>query len=193
MENKAQKQYTKNGQLFKRFLHTKIGARLGYLFGISGYNRIDVVITDNEGKPIKTGHAYNSRVNVGAALTAYLISGTNLGSLSSPGYARYIALSTSTLTPAAGDTTLSGETSATGLGRALGTAGTWTAATTLDGVASYILNKSFVNSSGGSVTINSAAIFDAATSGNMFVEANLGLSYAIANGNGITINWTINL
>jgi len=193
METNKQKQYTKWGGFIKKILHTKIGAFLGYNLGVSGYNRIDVVLTDENGKVKKVGHSFNARVNAGAALCASLISGTTLGGISSPGAAKYIALSTSSLTPAKTDTTLTGESAATGLARALATAGTYTLPATLDGAASYVLSKSFTNSSGGAVTIVSTAIFDAATSGNMFVEGNLASSYSVAIGDSLTINWTINL
>jgi len=194
METNKQKQYTKWGGFIKKILHTKIGAFLGYNLGVSGYNRIDVVLTDENGKVKKVGHSYNSRVDVGAALCAYLQCGTNLGSLSSPNYAKYIALQdTGVLSPAHTDTTLSHECVAAGLTRALATAGTWTAATALDGVASFILSKSFTNSSGGSVTVYGAGIFDAASSGNMYVEGNFTSSYSIANLYSMTVNWTINI
>lgn len=184
MKNTIPKQYTKN--LTHWLLHTKIGAWIGYHLGISGYNRVDVLIN---GKPVS--HTYNSRTNKGAALTASLMSGSALGGISTPLPPLYIALSTSSLTPAAGDTTLTGETSASGLGRAVGTAGTYSAPGALDGSASYIVSKTF--SAGATATIVSAALFDAVSTGNLFVEANLSTSASVNSGDSLTINWTINV
>lgn len=185
-------QHSPLGTLLKRFLHTKIGARIGFYLGISGFNVIEMTIIRKDGtrKVIRT---FNSRVNKGAALTASLMSGSSLGGISSPLPPIYIALSTSTLTPAAGDTTLSGETSATGLARALGTVGGYSAPGALDGAASYTVSKTFTNSSGGSVTINSAALFDASSSGNLFVEGNLSSSAVLANGDQLIVTWTVNV
>lgn len=184
MNTTTPKQYTKN--LIHWFLHTKVGAWIGYHIGISGYNRIDVLIN---GKPIS--HSFNSRTNKGAALTGSLMSGSSLGSISSPLPPLYIALSTSSLTPAAGDTTLTGETAASGLARAIGTAGSYSAPGALDGSASYIVSKTFA--AGATATIQSAALFDAASTGNLFVEANLSSSASVNNGDSLTINWTINV
>ena len=187
-------QYSKFGQIIKKFLHTKIGAYIGYYSGLSGFNQIETHIIRANGKVERLSPTFNSRVNAGAALCASLISGTTLGGISSPAAAKYIALSTSSLSPAYGDTTLSGETAATGLARTLGTAGSYTSpGTTLDGAASYTLTKTFTNTSGGSVTIVSAAIFDATSTGNMFVEANLSSSAALANNDSLAITWTVNL
>ncbi len=221
-------QYSALGQLLKKFLHTGLGARVGFYIGLKGFNRIEATQFKflrflNEGDRILPGEmprvwertdergnvverrmaaykyvgtrfafSFNSRVDAGAALTASLLSGTTLGGLTSPLPAKYIALSTSSLTPAKTDTTLLGETAASGLARALGAAGSYVAPSVLDGAASYILSKTFTNTSAGSVTILSAAIFDAVSTGNMFVEGNLSTSAVLAINDQITINWTVN-
>lgn len=182
-------QHSKSGILIKKFLHTKLGAFIGFHAGISGFNRIDMTVT--KGDKVTIGHSYNSRVNAGAALTASLLSGSTLGGISSPSPAKYIALSTSTLTPASGDTTLSGETAVSGLTRVSATTGSYTAPVSLDGSASYVLSNTFT--AGGSATILSAAIFDAASSGNMLVEGNLATSAPLGTGDTVAISWTINL
>lgn len=164
---------------------------MAYYMGISGFNRLDSYITRTNGTVERLWPSFNSRVDVGAALCASLISGTTLGGISSPLTAKYIALSTSSLTPAKGDTTLTGETSSSGMGRALATAGTYTAPASLDGAASYVLTKTFTAS--GSITIVSSAMFDAVSTGNMLAEANLTSSAALANGDTLTIQWAVNL
>lgn len=211
----APMQYRGIGQLLKRFLHTKIGAAVGYYAGISGFNRIDAKVSKfvcENNRPLRKGEflssmgggkvgiyragksifSFNARVDKGAALTASLLTGTSLGSISSPLPPLYIALSTATLTPAKTDTTLASETVVAGLGRALGTVANYTAPSTLDGAASYTLSKVFTLT-GAATTIVSAAIFDAVSTGNMFVEANLSSSAVMATGDQLTITWTINL
>lgn len=216
MEQRTPLQYSKFGSLLKSFLHTRIGAAIGYYAGISGFNRIDAQVAKFQGpynRPLKRGEftrfigdtqelgiyrnqraifSFNARVDKGAALTASLLSNTALGSISSPSYPVYIALSTATLTPAKTDTTLTSETVVAGLTRAIGTVGNYTAPSVLDGAASYTLSKVFTLT-GTSTTIVSAAIFDAASVGNMFVEANLSSSAAMSTGDQLTITWTINL
>lgn len=183
-------QYSATGRLIKKFLHTKLGAYVGYKAGISGFNRVDVVHTRN-GVLMNVSHSYNSRVNVGAALNASLISGTTLGGISSPLPPKYIALSTNSLTPAAGDTTLSGETAVSGLTRASGSSGSYVAPVSLDGGASYTVSNTFT--AGGGATIVSSALFDAVSAGNMFAEANLSTSTTLATGDLMQVTWTVNL
>ena len=65
--------------------------------------------------------------------------------------------------------------------------------TTLDGACSYTVTKTFTNTSGGSVTVVSAALFDAVSTGNMFVEANLSSSAVMATNDTLAITWGINL
>lgn len=187
-------QFSKYGNLLKSFLHTKLGARIGFMLSIRGFNRVGVVHTSAvTGKQTFLGFAYNSRVNKGADLTASLLSGTSFNSIASPLPPKYIALSTSVLTPAASDTTLSGETAVSGLIRALGTQGVYTGPTTLDGAASYQVTKTFTNTTAGIVTINSAALFDAVTVGNLFVEANLSIAAPMQVNDTLAVTWQINL
>lgn len=181
------------GLLLSRFLHTKLGTKIGFFLGISGYNQIEVVLRDSEGRVKSLSRSYNARTDKGAALVASLLAGTALGSISSPAAPVYMALSTSTLTPAKTDTTLTGETAAAGLARAVATPGTYTAPASLDGGASYVLSKTFTNTSGGLVTVVSAGVFDAASAGNMMLEGNLSSSAAVQPSDALTLNWTVNL
>ncbi len=225
-EVKAPLQYSSNKYIlaFKKFIHTKIGARIGFMLGLRGFNRMQAVHSkfqrfhDFSSKPLKTGEfiqkikiatgemklavftkstrfefAYNSRVNKGGDLAASLLAATSFNSISSPLTPKYIALSTSTLTPDKTDTTLTGETAASGLARAAGTIGGYTGPATLDGACSYTVSKTFTNTSAGAVTVVSAALFDAASTGNLFVEANLSSSAVMAINDTLAITWTINL
>lgn len=184
MQTKTPKQHKRS--FIKVFLHTKLGAFIGFSLGISGFNKLCVY---KNGK--RVSYAFNSRVRKGGDLTASLMTGASQNSISSPLPPLYIALSTSSLTPGNTDTTLTGETSASGLGRALGSVGSYTTPSVLDGACSYILSKAFT--SGATATITSAAIFDAVSTGNLFVEANLSPSTPVVSGDVLTVNWTINL
>ena len=156
MEIKEKKplEYTRLGQFIKK---------IGFNLGFKGINRVEAIHTRN-GKVLNKSFSYNSRVNKGADLIASLITGVSQNSIVTPLPPKYIALSTSVLTPAYTDTTLTGETSVSGLARALGT-----------------------------TTVASAALFDAASTGNMFVEANLTTPLSMATNDTIQINWTIQL
>lgn len=184
-------QYSPLGILFKKLLHTKLGARIGFMIGISGFNTIEAIHM-RDGKVVKKIRSFNSRVDKGGDLTASLLSGTSFNSISSPLPPKYIALSTSSLTPAHTDTTLSGETSNSGVARALGTQGSYTGPASLDAACSYTVTKTFTCGAT-PTTVVSAALFDAASTGNLFVEANLSSSAAMAAGDTLAITWTINL
>lgn len=191
MKNKTPFQYSTFGRIIKKFLHTKLGAKIGFALGISGFNQIRAVITRKNGFVEPVIASYNSRVNKGADLIASLITGAAQNSISSPLPPKYIALSTSTLTPAKTDTTLTGETAVSGLTRGTGTQGSYTGPSSLDGAASYTVSNTFT--AGGSATIVSAALFDAASTGNLFVEGNLAASAVLASGDQLSITWTVNL
>lgn len=183
-------QYNFLGQIIKLFLHTKLGAYLGYIAGIHGFNRLEMQIIRNNGFVEPVSASFNSRVDAGAALVAALLT-NNSFSITSPSYPKYLALSTSSLTPAKGDTTLSGETAVSGLTRTAGTFQGYNAPSSLDAGASYQLTNTFT--AAGSATIVSAAIFDAASTGNMLVEANLATSAVLLSGDKLTVTWTINI
>ncbi len=173
--------------MIKKLLHTKAGAYLGFKLGVRGYNRVEAIFNG------KSSYSYNARVNKGADLMASLFSGTSLNSITSPLPPKYIALSTSVLTPAAGDTTLSGETAVSGLARSVGTIGGYTGPVSLDGGASYTITKTFTAGVTGPTVIQSTGLFDAASTGNLCAEANLSSSYSLGNGDTLQIVWTVNL
>jgi hypothetical protein len=194
MNTKIPFQFSKYGNLIKSFLHTKIGARIGFYLKIKGFNRVAVVHTSAKtGKQKFLGYAYNSRVTKGGDLIASLITGVSFNGITSPLPPKYVAVSTNTLTPLLTDITLSGETALSGLARAAGTQSGYVAPTVLDGAASYNVVYTFTNNSGSPITLVSSALFDAATSGNMFAEANLSSSATLQVTDTLTITWTVNL
>ncbi len=218
MQTKAPMQYSPAGQIIKRFLHTKIGAFIGFHLGVSGFNRIETKIArfqrywlgeilkkgeflqtiERENGEILTGVyklpktrvAFNSRVDAGAAITASLMSGSTLGGISSPAAPKFIAVSPTTLTPAKGDTTLSGELAVNGFTRAAATAGGYVTPASLDGAASFTQTKTFTAT--GTQTVASAALFDASSTGNMFVEGNFASSATLSTNDTLTVTWTVN-
>jgi len=135
---------------------------------------------------------WNSRTNSGAQWQATAMSG--VAGTTSNGPATFVALSSAVITPAAADTTLSGEITSgqnSGLARAQGTAGSYTAPASLGASASYQITKTFT--SAGTTTVNSAALFDAASGGNLFVEAVLSPAATLASGDSIALTWSVNI
>lgn len=133
--------------------------------------------------------SFNSRVDAGASWQAGVM-GSAAGVPSA-----YIALSTATLTPAKGDTTLASEivsgTNA-GLARALATYQSYTVPSALNAAASYQEYKLFTTSA--AATVVSAAQFTASSGGSLFVEANLATSATLGAANDqLAITWTVNI
>ncbi len=185
-------------KLIQKILHTPyFGPMIGFYLGIKGFNRVKANIVRINGnlsmfdRFLNMMPSFNSRVNIGGDLIGSLITGTSLNSIVSPLPPKYIALAdTSTITAAATDTTLAHETAVSGLTRALGTEGGYVRPTTLDGAASYTVTKTFT--AGATGTIYAAALFDASSAGNMFVEANLSSSATLNSGDTLAITWTVN-
>ena len=182
-------QYTLVGEVIRKLLKFKIVKHLCFSLGLKGFNRIGWQV-ERKGKIVQSGFTYNSRVDKGADLSASLLAGESFNSITTPLPPKYIALSTSELTPAAGDETLTGETSVSGLARAVGAIQSYTGPASLDAAASYIVYKAFTNA-GATTTIESSALFD--STGNMFVEANLDSSATLEVDDLLKISWTINL
>lgn len=193
METKTPIQYSKSvlTKLLKKFFGTSFGKKMAFYLKIRGFNRVFVQHI-REGKVIGTTVSYNDRVDKGADLQGSLMSGQSLNSITSPLPPVYVAVSSSTLTPAKGDTTLTGELSGDGLDRAIGTVQNYIAPTVLDGAASYDVYKQFTYSGAGA-TARSAALFDASSSGNMFVEDNFAADATLASGDLLEITWSVNI
>jgi hypothetical protein len=217
----AQRSNSLWARVVRKALRTQIGKHVAFIVGLRGFNRVqrqilrfqgiyagqklafDQFLMDHsQNEDIPEGESwiysqpeldfvYNSRVDVGAADQASIMSNHTFGSLTSPTFPVYIALSTSSLTPAHGDTTLSGETAVSGLTRAAATPQNYVAPASLDAAASYDLYHQFT--AGGSATIQSTALFDASSSGNMFAEVNFASSATLASGDILQVTWTVNI
>ena len=189
-------------KLAKRFLKTQAGKHIAFTLGIKGFDRVGYSLIkfkgyDKDGnkvyaKPSLFQFSYNARVDKGAAQQASLMSGATLGGISTPLPGKYIALSTSSLTPAKGDTTLTGETAVAGIARVAGTVQNYVAPSVVDGAASYDIYNQFTLTGAGT-TVVSSALFDAVSTGNMFAEANFGSSAVMATNDILQVTWTVNI
>ena len=94
----------------------------------------------------------------------------------------YIALTNTAITPNATDTSLSGEITANGLSRALGTV------THTSNATSYTLANTFTAT--GTQAAQAAAILNASSSGTMCFE-NTFTQASLASGDTLTVTWTI--
>ena len=154
-------------------------------FGTLRHNTIVGVIERANGSIEHIAPVTNSRVDAGANFVANQISGT------SAAVANYMALSATTLTIAKTDTTLSGEITTNGCARALAAYGNYIAPATLNGTASYTLTYQWTATA--SQTVNSVAVFNAASAGTMLVEANLSQTYALNNGDKLSVVYTFSI
>jgi hypothetical protein len=121
-----------------------------------------------------TGH--NLRVNAGINWQYNQMAGTTAAACT------YIALTNTAITPAATDTSLSGEISTNGLARALATA------THTSNATSYTLAYTFTAS--GTQAAQAAAILNASSSGTMCFENTFTQASLVANDT-LTVTWTI--
>ena len=134
-------------RIAKALLHRQFGKGVAFFAGLKGFDQMvavqlkflreydggklgrgEQIVKGEDGQdrvyasPKRVALADNARVNNGAAQQASLMSGSALGSIVTPLPAIYIALSTASLTPAKGDTTLTSETVVAGIARALAAA-----------------------------------------------------------------------
>ncbi len=121
-----------------------------------------------------TGH--NLRTNAGINWQEGQMAGTTAA------VCTYIALTNTAITPNATDTSLSGEITANGLSRALGTV------THTSNATSYTLANTFTAT--GTQAAQAAAILNASSSGTMCFE-NTFTQASLASGDTLTVTWTI--
>ncbi|MCS4538086.1 MAG: hypothetical protein HYY67_04420 [Thaumarchaeota archaeon] len=152
---------------------------------VSGWVKVQVV---REGKVIYFQEGHNLITNQGIDIIAkQLIAGTNASVKANPLGTTYIALTTTAITPAAGDTTLSGEITTNGLQRAEGVYNHANSTSTI------IVKKTFT-ASGSFTAVQAAGLFNSntASSAGMLAE-NTFSSVNLISGDQITITWTITI
>nr|AFK24929.1 hypothetical protein Josef01_10c16_33 [uncultured archaeon] len=140
-----------------------------------------VVTVNRDGKEIYRHEDHNLITNAGKDFISAQIGSTSPGTNG----ANYIALSSTTITPAAGDTTLSGEITGSGLQRAQGTYAH------TNGQNTFTVTRTFT----ATATVNnvqSAGLFTASSGGTMMAE-NTFTAVSLANNDQLTITWTITL
>lgn len=101
--------------------------------------------------------------------------------------ANYIAMTESSVAPADGDTTLSGELTDSGLARAQGVYAHVAGATT------YTITKTFTSGTATARTPAKAGMFNASSSGSMVFETLITNPPALQLGDAITCTWTITI
>lgn len=104
---------------------------------------------------------------------------------SRPAACNYVAVTDATITPAAGDTTLSGEIAANGLSRAIGT---------FAKPSTYVYTITKVFTATGTQSSRATGLFNAASTGTMCYEVNYtGGPVVVNNTDTLTVTWTITL
>ena len=145
---------------------------------VSLTGQVKITHFDKTGKIISVEEHKNLIVDTGLEYMAKLLNGVSTSPF------EYIALGTDNTAAESGDTGLGAETSAAGLARAQGT-GSY--------VSDYkaFLSHTFTNTSGGTVALEEAGLFDAAVAGNMLAHRVFTSTKNIADDESILIEWTI--
>ena len=146
-------------------------------------NVVEAIFRDRHGNITGQSKVFNLRTNVGADFwDAQLFKVAAAGAT-----ANFIALTTDVTAPAATDTTLTSEIATNGLARAQA-ADAHTA-----GTASSTLSKTFTYTGSSPVTVAKVGLFNASSAGTLVLETLLGSTGTVsANGDTITISWTVN-
>mgnify|MGYP003393983110 CR=1 FL=1 len=147
------------------------------------HSDVTLEIRDKDGNLKHYSVQKNLRTNVGADFwDAQLFKVATAGAT-----ANFIALTTDAAAPAAGDTTLASEETLNGLARAQA-ADAHTAS-----ASSSVLTKTFTYTGSSSKVIAKVGLFNAASAGTMVLETLLTSTGTVnANGDTITVTWTIN-
>lgn len=141
-------------------------------------NVVEVIHRDSRGNIKSRQKKCNLVTNAGLEWLKGLMA--NSGS----GQSLYIGLTATAITPATGDTTLSGEITSNGCSRATGT---YTSGAT--GV--FTVANTFTAT--GSQTVASAGLFTASSSGTLFAEVALSSSASLVTNDTLQITWTVTL
>lgn len=144
-------------------------------------NQVHAAIIRRDGTVEDLGISANLRTTAGLNWQADV-----MGNATQPASARWIGLTVNTTAPAAGDTTLTGEITTGGLGRALGTY-----AHTAD-ATSYTITANWT-ASATHTAVNKAGLFNAASGGTMAFETVLNAQATLASGDQLQVTWTVNI
>ncbi len=152
---------------------------------VTGWVKVQVV---RDGKIVYFYENHNLITNQGKdIISKQLGAGQNATSNVNANGNNYIALSTDATAPAAGDTTLLGEITTGGLGRAQGTWGH------TNGTSTYVIRKTFT-ASATFTAVQKAGLFNSAVASSAGTLAeNTFPSVNLISGDQITISWTITI
>lgn len=153
------------------------------LDGFKLHNVVEAIFRDRFGNITSQSKVTNLRTNVGADFwDAQLFKVATAGAT-----ANFIAITTDATAPAATDTTLASEETTNGLARAQA-ADAHTA-----GASSSVLSKTFTYTGSTSKVIAKVGLFNASSAGTLVLSTLLGSTGTVnANGDTLTISWTIN-
>ncbi|MEO9362479.1 MAG: hypothetical protein ABI348_01140 [Nitrososphaera sp.] len=157
-----------------------VGAQNVTTDGLTPHGYVTVTVT-RDGQEIYHNEQHNLITNAGKDFISQQI-GSN-GTAAANG-ANYIALTNTAITPAVGDTTLSGEITNNGLSRAQGTYAH------TNGQSTFTVSKTFTAT--GATAAQAAGLFTAPSGGTMMAE-NIFTPVSLASGDQLTITWTITL
>jgi hypothetical protein len=146
--------------------------------GPHGYVTVSVI---RDGQEVYHHEDHNLITNAGKDFISAQIGSTSPGNNG----ANYIALTTTSITPAAGDTTLAGEITGGGLQRAQGTYAHSNGQNTFTVTRTFTAGQTFTN-------VQGAGLFTASSSGTMMAE-NTFTAVTLQNNDQLTITWTITL
>lgn len=144
-------------------------------------NLVHAWINRADGTREDLGIAENLRTTVGADWQADV-----MGNSTQPVSARWIALTTNSTAPAAGDTALTGEITTGGLGRAVGTY------SHTNGTTSYKITNTFT-ATASHTAVAKAGLFNAISGGTMVFTTLLSSTATLATNDTLTIEWTVNI
>jgi hypothetical protein len=143
-------------------------------------NTVEIIARHADGTVFYSHKSHNLLTNAGKDLISKAVSDT----AAQPAACNYIALTNTAITPAAGDTTLSGEITTNGLARAQA------AFAHTNGTSTYTLTKTFTASA--TQASQAAGVFNASSAGSMCFE-NTYTQVTLNNTDTLTVTWTITL
>lgn len=144
-------------------------------------NEVHALVQRRDGTIEDHGVSTNLRTNAGTDWLADV-----MGKTTQPASAQWIALTTNTGAPAAGDTTLTGEISTGGLARAQG------AYAHTNGTSTFTISYTFT-ATATATAVHKAGLFNASSAGTLVFETVLSSDVTLASGDTLTITWTVTL
>ena len=155
-------------------------AQLGKAQSIHWNDTVNLVWRHADGKVFAEQNVHNLVTNAGFDLISKAVSDT----ATQPASCNFVAVTNTAITPAAGDTTLSGEIATNGLSRAAGTF------SHTNGTQTYTVAKVFTAS--GTQASQATGLFNASSSGTMCYEATY-TQVTVNSGDTLTVTWTVTL